>query len=83
LRRKRFFLTAINDYRVPGLGNSNNVTDSTYLDWQNLGFDRNSIIADPGFIDLANGDFNLRTDSPALKLGFSQINFTQIGIRPR
>jgi hypothetical protein len=78
-----FFLPGVIDYRVPGLGNTMNVTDSTYRDWQALGFDINSVIADPRFFDLARGDFRLKPDSPALKLGFSQIDLTQIGIRPR
>lgn len=41
----------------------------------------NKIIAgDPGFADMANADFRLRDDSPALKLGFEKIPIDKIGL---
>jgi len=36
---------------------------------------------DPGFVDAAHGDFHLKKDSPAWKLGFEPIPFNQIGLR--
>ena len=33
------------------------------------------------FVDPANGDFRLRPDSPALKLGFVPIDLSKIGLR--
>ncbi|MCA1903107.1 MAG: right-handed parallel beta-helix repeat-containing protein [Candidatus Hydrogenedens sp.] len=48
--------------------------------WQELGFDKNSIIADPLFVDSQKGDFRLKADSPALKLGFKPIDMSQIGL---
>lgn len=35
---------------------------------------------DPKFVDAANGDFRLRPDSPAYKLGFKPIPFEKIGL---
>ncbi len=47
---------------------------------QARGWDQGSIIADPGFVDAENGDFRLRPDSPALKIGFEPFDYTQAGL---
>jgi hypothetical protein len=47
--------------------------------WRERGHDVNSIIADPGFVDLKNGSFELRKDSPAFKLGFQPIDISKVG----
>jgi len=39
--------------------------------------------ADPLFVDAANGDFRLKADSPAFKLGFEPIPFGKIGPSPK
>lgn len=44
-----------------------------------MGFDRNSVVADPLFVDAANDDYRLRPNSPALKLGFEPIPVEKIG----
>lgn len=41
--------------------------------WQQRGMDRNSTIADPKFIAPTRGDFRLKPNSPALKIGFKPI----------
>lgn len=48
--------------------------------WQMAGADTHSVVADPLFADAAHGDFTLRPDSPALKLGFEPIPFREIGL---
>ncbi|MCS7060656.1 MAG: right-handed parallel beta-helix repeat-containing protein [Anaerolineae bacterium] len=50
--------------------------------WRGMGFDANSVIADPQFIDLAGADFRLGEGSPAFALGFVPIDVSQIGLRP-
>lgn len=51
-------------------------------EWQALGHDRHSIIADPRCADLAARDFTLAPDSPALALGFRPIDVSDVGVRP-
>jgi hypothetical protein len=41
--------------------------------WRQKGWDRNSVVADPAFVDLKAFDLRLKPDSPALKLGFRPI----------
>ncbi len=41
--------------------------------------DLHSMIADPGFVDPEKGDFRLKPDSPALKLGFQPFDYTKAG----
>lgn len=45
------------------------------------GIEQNSIIADPLFVDVENANFELKPASPALKLGFKQINMSEIGLK--
>jgi len=52
----------------------------TFAEWQELGVDRNSRIADPDFVNAAAADFRLKRNSPALKLGFLPIDFSHVGL---
>ena len=58
------------------------LNDMSFEAWQESGRDVHSVMADPMFVDAANGDFRLRPDSPALKLGFKQIKVKPIGPPP-
>lgn len=49
-------------------------------DWQKLGFDRHSLVADPRFRNAAADDYRLRADSPAWRLGFKPIPAEKIGL---
>jgi len=42
-------------------------------EWLTQGMDRHSLMADPLFAAPDKGDFRLKPDSPAFKLGFVQI----------
>lgn len=48
--------------------------------WQAKGQDKHSIVADPLFVDPQHGDFTLKPNSPALKLGFKPIDASEIGL---
>ena len=54
-----------------------------FEDWQKMGYDRSSRIADPMLVDPENGDFSLHPDSPAFEMGFHPLDIHRIGIRPR
>jgi hypothetical protein len=49
--------------------------------WRAMGFDVNSVVEDPLFVDPEHGDYRLKPDSPALKLGFKPIPLDRIGLR--
>jgi hypothetical protein len=48
---------------------------------QKEGIDLYSLATDPLFIDLENGDFRLKPESPALKLGFVPFDLSKVGLR--
>lgn len=55
----------------------------TWQRWQQSEFDIHSVVEDPQFTDVENGDYSLKPDSCALKLGFKAIDISQVGIRAR
>ncbi|HGJ66449.1 TPA: hypothetical protein ENS27_13890 [bacterium] len=53
----------------------------SFADWQARGLDKNSIVANPLFVDPEKDDYTLRAESPAFALGFKPINMSRVGIR--
>jgi parallel beta-helix repeat protein len=51
--------------------------------WQAMGFDRQSVVADPLFVDAAAGDYQLAPESPARSMGFQPLHLDRVGIRAR
>jgi len=49
--------------------------------WQALGQDRKSIVADPLFVNPEKGDFRLKPASPALQMGFEPWDLSEVGPR--
>lgn len=54
----------------------------SFKQWQAMGRDEHSVVADPKFKNLADRDFTLAKDSPAFKLGFRPIDVSTVGPRP-
>ncbi len=52
---------------------------SPWQAWQAEGQDRDSVVADPQFVDPAHDDYRLKPESPALQLGFEPIPVEKIG----
>jgi hypothetical protein len=48
---------------------------------QGDGVDAHSLAEDPLFVDPENGDFRLRPNSPALKMGFVPFDLSKVGLR--
>lgn len=63
-------------------GNDRVFNGKTFAEWQAQGNDRDGAFADPQFMDAKGRDFRLRSDSPALKLGFKPFDFTRAGRVP-
>lgn len=52
----------------------------TLAEWQALGHEVGSVVADPLFVDPARGDYRLRPESPALALGFRPFDPREAGV---
>ena len=55
----------------------------SFAEWQKTGKDRNSLYADPMFENVGKYDFRLKKSSPAFKLGFEQIDTSEVGPRKK
>lgn len=62
-------------------GRSFDLAGKTWEEWRAGGRDEGSIIADPLFVAPENHDFRLRPGSPAEKIGFHPIDFSQAGVQ--
>lgn len=56
-------------------------TSMTWAQWQSFGYDANSATGqDPLFTDIANDNYTLQPNSPALSRGFEQIDLSGVGL---
>ncbi len=61
------------------------ITEAASMDefsaWQEAGWDKHSIVADPMFVDAEHDDFHLKPESPAIqKLGFKPLPIDEMGL---
>ena len=49
--------------------------------WRRMGLDAHTKFADPRFVDRKNHDYRLKPGSPALALGFREIDTSEIGLK--
>ncbi len=54
--------------------------DVPLAQWRAGGYEKGSLVADPGFVDARRFDFRLKPGSPALKLGFRPIDTSRCGL---
>lgn len=52
----------------------------TFSEWQKLGHDNHSVIADPLFVNPLNYDFHFKSLRVAKKIGFKPFDYTQAGV---
>ena len=52
----------------------------SFGEWQALGLDPHSRIADPQFVNAAGHDFRLKPGSPAFELGFREFDYSAAGL---
>ncbi|MDW5290131.1 right-handed parallel beta-helix repeat-containing protein [Formosa sp. PL04] len=56
-----------------------NWMDAHFIKMRVVGNEKNSLFANPLFIDTENGDFGFQPDSPAIKLGIEQLDVSKMG----
>jgi parallel beta-helix repeat protein len=55
--------------------------DQSLAKWQRRGLDTHTKFADPLFVDRENHDYRLKPNSPALAMGFQEIDTGEIGLK--
>ena len=62
------------------LGQESDFAGMTFDEWKAKGYDVNSVIADPLFVDPHAADFRLKPESPAFALGFEAFDLSNSGL---
>jgi hypothetical protein len=71
------------DARIGAVSQEIKFADVNLEKWRARGHDTNSVRADPLFVAPDKFDFTLKSDSPALKMGFKPIDVTGVGLRSK
>jgi len=80
-------MTAYQPIRIPKWGkrvDNNLLPSQAALDQaRKNGTDAHSAFGRPGFVAPAIGDYSVRPDSPAIRIGFKNVTMNDFGVRPR
>ncbi len=52
----------------------------TFQEWQQRGFGKGSILAEPGFVDAENRNFDLKRNAAAFRIGFKPFDWRKAGL---
>ncbi|MEX0652643.1 MAG: right-handed parallel beta-helix repeat-containing protein [Phycisphaeraceae bacterium] len=63
-------------------GREHLLTDYSFDQWQQLGYDRHGLVDDPRCRNISERDFTLDPQSPAVALGFRPLDLDRVGPRP-
>jgi hypothetical protein len=69
-----------NDWSSRILKDQPKIEGISFSQWQELGRDQDSVVADPGFVDPEAGDFRLGQNSPATATGFETFDYARAGL---
>jgi len=80
-------VSGMDDLLVNGSFEQNTSTSSNErsFEWSDANgnrYDTHSLLADPMFVDPENGDYRVKPESPALKLGFKNFDLDGVGLLP-
>ncbi|MDC0177925.1 right-handed parallel beta-helix repeat-containing protein [Polaribacter sp.] len=79
------FMFVYQGVKVPMANNTGKRVDSNLIFnselTQKFGWDKNSIVEDPQFVDPTNGDFRVKEGSPAFDIGFKNFPMDQFGVK--
>ena len=68
------------DYNIYFCASNRTLGTQMLMKQQRDGVDDHSLAVDPLFVDAANGDFRLKPESPALKMGFVPFDMSKVGL---
>ncbi|WP_146508216.1 right-handed parallel beta-helix repeat-containing protein [Thalassoglobus neptunius] len=71
---------AATDFNIYYCVENNELGTAMLANQKRDGVDIHSLAEDPLFVDPENGDFRLAPDSPALRLGFEQTDWSKVGL---
>ncbi|MEI6500456.1 MAG: right-handed parallel beta-helix repeat-containing protein, partial [Armatimonadota bacterium] len=77
---RNLFMTTRSNLYWNSTGEPVKFHEFTLEEWQAKGQEKDSIIADPMFVDPDNGNFTLKAGSPVSKIGFKPFDYSKAGV---